>query len=153
MRTVTAKLTLKKSAPVAIGKVIMPTTQLTAPITLTGLVKPGEQVGRTLGFPTANLELDATKLTLQPGVYAGWSTIHQQRHWCLPYFGPRLVFGETHDVFEVYIGDFSGDLYGQIIQVELTHWLRPPVPFSSLEALRTQLELDKANGRAVLGVT
>lgn len=121
------------------------------PIHLTGTVEHGEKVGRTIGFPTANLELKETPTDLRPGVYFGRCEIVGETgtYWCLPYFGPRTIFGETQPVFEVYIYNFDQQLYGKELKVTLLAFSRPPAPaelVNSLAKLATLLESDKQHG-------
>lgn len=121
------------------------------PLTVSGIVVHGDKVGRTLGFPTANLTL-SNPLNIETGVYAGTTkTAHDEGlRQSLIYYGPRLIFGEQQVSFEVYLYDFTGDLYGQPLAVTLTHFIRPPQPFTTLPALQLQMEQDKAVGLACL---
>lgn len=126
--------------------------KLTEPFLVTGKVIPGDQQGRTIGFPTANLDVDLDPAQLAPGVYKSICTIgesaDQEKNYVgLAYFGPRLVFGEKRNNFEVFLVDFSGSLYEQTLQVELTHFIREPLPFESMEKLKIQLEDDLAQAQ------
>jgi riboflavin kinase / FMN adenylyltransferase len=111
-----------------------------------GMVIAGDKVGRTIGFPTANLKLEIESITLEPGVYLGTCEVNQQTYSCLPYFGPRSVMGETKNCFEVYIYDFDQDIYGEQLTVRPQHFIRPPLQLNSLAELKAQLEADKAAG-------
>ena len=101
----------------------------------------GEAVGRTIGFPTANLRLTA-KPRCRQGVYVALVTIEQQKYLGLAYFGPRYIFGEKQDSFEVYIFNFKQDIYGQALKVELLKFLRVPQRVSGLEKLKVLLTQD-----------
>jgi riboflavin kinase/FMN adenylyltransferase len=126
------------------------------PLTIIGKVIHGEQVGRTIGFPTANLDNVPNREELQPGVYLGICSIYNgdKLAWekvpCLPYFGPRHIFGETHDVFEVYLYDFDQPIYEYTMEVTLTHFIREPKQITSLDELKNQLEQDKQTGLKLL---
>ncbi len=117
-----------------------------------GKVIKGDAVGRTIGFPTANLDQIPDDQDLKPGVYLGHCQIAQlpTTYSCLIYFGPRLIFGETKNSFEVYIYDFHTDLYGQTLIVRVGQFIRPPMKFANLEALKTQLQKDREHGRLLL---
>jgi riboflavin kinase/FMN adenylyltransferase len=133
---------------------------LPKPLHFHGQIQRGEQIGRTIGFPTANFDTLPDEKTVKLGVYVGSCQVVSQpstsqqsesrqratSHLCLPYFGPRLVFGETRNVFEVYIYDFDQEIYDCEIEVRLCAFIRPPISFRSLEALREQLEQDRHKG-------
>jgi riboflavin kinase / FMN adenylyltransferase len=122
------------------------------PFTITGTVVSGEKVGRTIGFPTANLNNVPTRGELKPGVYLGTCSIYQKDklRWkdlpCLPYFGPRFIFGEEHDVFEVYLYNFESKIYDHTMVVTLIHYIREPKKVSDLVELKKLLETDKKTG-------
>lgn len=115
--------------------------------TFAGTVIHGEKVGRTIEFPTANLDFVPSEVILKVGVYFGSCTVNGNTFDCLPYFGPRLIFGEVNNIFEVYIFDFAEEIYDQKIEIHITDFLRSPVKVNSLEALKALLENDKANGQ------
>jgi riboflavin kinase / FMN adenylyltransferase len=133
----------------------MPPNTVVKPFTVIGKVTHGEEVGRTIGFPTANINNVPEREELKPGVYAGVCSIYDgaklrwERLPCLPYFGPRHIFGETHDVFEVYIYNFDQTIYDHNMEVTLTHFIREPKEIKSLQELQTQLEADKRQGLAL----
>jgi riboflavin kinase/FMN adenylyltransferase len=130
-----------------------PARELRAPIEAAGLVVHGEKVGRTIGFPTANLDISTeVASTLEPGVYFGTCRISgKTQTWsCLPYFGPRFIFGEKNNVFEVFIYDFNQNIYDQMVEVTLTHYLRGPMDIRSLEHLQQQLTIDKETGKTLI---
>ncbi len=123
---------------------------MTLPQTISGKVIHGEEVGRTIGFPTANLDVNPSEENIDAGVYFGKCQIGDETYFCLPYFGPRLIFGETKNVFEVYIFDFDQKIYDQTVTVQLIKFMRPPVQVHSLAELKELLETDKANGRLLI---
>ncbi|MDQ3008575.1 MAG: riboflavin kinase [bacterium] len=121
------------------------------PISFTGEVIHGDQAGRTIGYPTANLRLPQPP-SIEPATYCGICSIESQTvlHPCMIYYGQRYMFGELHNSFEVHIFDFNEDIYGQTVTVELSHLLRQNIPFRDLATLRLQLIEDEAQSRALL---
>jgi riboflavin kinase / FMN adenylyltransferase len=114
-------------------------------------VTEGDKRGRTLGFPTANLKLEGT---LPPafGVYAVRAYIRGlgQPHDGVANYGLRPTFEAPYPLLEVHLFDFVGDLYGQLLRVELISYLRPEQKFSGLEALKAQLVADREAAKAIL---
>lgn len=106
-------------------------------------VETGAKVGRTINFPTANLNPAVMPQTANKGVYAAWVKFNNKIYKGALYFGPRLVLGETMDVLEIYLLNFSQDIYGEILFFKLDKFIRPPSDFSNLEELKKQLEKDK----------
>lgn len=112
-----------------------------------GTVVEGRQVGRTIGFPTANLAIEEPyKLILPQGIYAARVVPPLEGGWsdAMLYIGqrPTLEHGGLQTV-EVNIIDFSGDLYGQTLSVEVVDFIRADKKLENLEALKTQIEQDK----------
>lgn len=124
------------------------------PYALSGVVIRGEQFGRTLGFPTANL--DVRGLLLPPlGVYAARALRPDgSLHPCVLNIGRRpTVKPEAPTVtFEVHLLDFDGDLYGEELEIEFVARLRPERRFPSLDALKAQIASDAAAARALPGL-
>lgn len=118
---------------------------LTSPYTLTGTVVHGHQMGRTIGFPTANIKQNhPPKLCPLEGVYAVEADIADgSRHKGMLYIGNRPTLDNGEKTIEVHILDFEGDLYNQAITVRFLSSIRPSIRFASIEALRLQLEEDK----------
>ena len=114
---------------------------------LQGRVVHGFQNGTRIGFPTANLQLDAEKLVPMNGAYSVSVTIGGETdpHPGMLNIGhrPTLDNGDARSI-EVHIFDWHGDLYGQQLRVELADFLRPERKFQSVADLRGQLEADKA---------
>lgn len=118
-----------------------------------GPVIGGEQRGRELGYPTANMSID----DLHPpafGVYAVLVDVlegpHQGQYHGVASLGVRPMFGENRPNLETFVFDFSGDLYGTQLSVALIEHLRGEEKFDSLEALITQMDRDSAQARAIL---
>lgn len=114
--------------------------------TLHGTVVHGDKIGRTLGFPTANLQIDAGyKLIPAPGIYAAYAYSPQfERKAALVYIGTRPTLGKEQDKpnVEVFLLDFAGELYQAPLRVELLKKLRDDQKFDSLESLRSQIQKD-----------
>lgn len=119
------------------------------PLTVTGIVERGNRDGTKLGFPTANLRLDAP-LNLEHGVYAARVLLKKEMLPSVLHFGPRLVFNETTPLFEVHILHPVPDLYGKRLRVTLTHFIRKTMQFASLKDLVVQMEQDKREAFALL---
>lgn len=111
---------------------------------LSGTVVSGNRLGRTIGFPTANLQIDAPyKLVPAAGVYAVWSIIDGQRVNGMMNIGYRPTIGGKERSIETYFFDFSGDLYKRPLQIHLVERVRDEQSFGSVDALRLQLQQDE----------
>lgn len=121
--------------------------------TFSGTVVKGDQIGRTLGFPTANIHIaDPFKLILPQGIYAAKITLGNkvQKNGAL-YIGERpSVTPSGKRVIEVNIFDLNEDLYGQEITVEVLAFIRPDKKMDGMEALKQQIAADKAEIEAML---
>ena len=115
-----------------------------------GKVQQGKKLGRTLGFPTANLVLpEYTRLT--NGIYAVRVRRHDgSLHDGVASFGRRPTFDNGTELFETFLFDFDDDLYGENISVSLFGYLRGEEKFSSAEALVEQMKKDESEARALL---
>ncbi|MGY9049202.1 riboflavin biosynthesis protein RibF [Puniceibacterium antarcticum] len=118
-----------------------------------GKVITGEQRGRELGYPTANMSIDG----LHPpkfGVYAVLVEVmdgpHKGRYQGAASIGVRPMFGINTANLETFLLDFSGDLYGATLSVALVHYLRGEEKFDSLDALITQMDADVTRTRQIL---
>ncbi|KZL49644.1 bifunctional riboflavin kinase/FAD synthetase [Nodularia spumigena CS-591/12] len=120
------------------------------PYTLIGTVVTGQKMGRTIGFPTANLQLPNDKFVPRQGVYAVRAAILSQTpDATTPYqnlgvmnIGNRPTVNGSNLSVEVHLFDWSSDLYGKQLAVQLVEFLRPEQKFPSLEDLKTQIQLD-----------
>src|SRR5580698_52205 len=120
------------------------------PYRMLGRVVHGRQLGRTLGFPTANLRLMRRKPPLW-GILAVW--VHGIDSRPLPgvaSLGTRPTVNGTEPLLEAHVFDFAGDLYGRAIEVEFVAKLRDEVKFDSLDAMTVQMQIDAARAREVL---
>ena len=123
---------------------------------LTGRVVAGQQLGRTIGYPTANLELtEPLKLVPARGIYAVWAiTAAGGRYAAMLSIGVRPTVGEgLAQTIEVNLLDFSANLYGQLLTLEFVAWLRAEEKYEGLEALKAQLARDAQATRAALGLS
>ena len=120
---------------------------------MAGQVVTGDRRGRTLGFPTANVNISMAMAHPADGIYATWAVVDGERRPSATSIGVRPTFGLTERLVEVYILDFDGDLYGQELEVEFVDKLRDQETFSSLEALVDQINLDVANTRETLAIS
>lgn len=123
------------------------------PHAVTGPVIQGDQRGRTLGYPTANLAF-GEQIVPAYGVYAARVSVLEGPH-CGTYpavasIGERPTFGTNAPNFEVHLFDFAGDLYGAPIVAELIAFLRGEVAYEGPEALIAQMDRDSAEARAIL---
>jgi FAD synthase len=114
------------------------------------VVSHGDKSGRKIGFPTINLDPAVVPQDTPQGVYASRLKIVDREYLGALYFGPRLVKGETHNVLEIFILDFSAEIYGQTVQFSLGKFIRPVLHFNSLEELQQQLQKDIAAVRVAL---
>lgn len=126
---------------VARGDLIRAGGMLGRPFSLAGEVVRGTGKGVGLGFPTANLDVEG--LVRPPvGVYAAATTMGRERFLSVASLGTRPTFGNGPFVAEVHIVGFSGDLYGQTLDVELTGFIRPQKDFASPNELAAQIRKD-----------
>jgi riboflavin kinase/FMN adenylyltransferase len=125
------------------GELDAASQMLGRPYSLSGTVLTGDQLGRRLGFPTANL--DVARLVLPPnGVYAARTTVSGMRHRSVLNLGlrPTVQTGALERRCEVHVLDFAGYLYDQEVEVEFVAKLRDEVKFASLDELKAQIAAD-----------
>ena len=126
-------------------------TRLGRPYSARGVVVRGEQRGRDLGFPTANLSIDATEKLLPPsGIYAVRGVLKRGVFAGALHLGPRPTFQGSPPSIELYLLDFDGEIYGEEVRVDFIRLLRPVRAFGSVASLIRQMELDVAEVRRVL---
>ena len=118
-----------------------------------GRVEHAAGVGKSLGYPTANLPL-ADYLRPTPGIYAAFAGIEDGKrtewHPAAAYFGRRPTLGEHALGLEAYLIDFAGELYGRHLRLALVDYLRPDATFAGLDALKAQIGDDVARARRIL---
>src|SRR6185312_413416 len=114
-----------------------------------GRIERGDQRGRQIGFPTANVALGASQRPLRGG-YAVFAELGGRRYEAIANLGLRPTFGGLADRLEVHLFDFSGDIYGKRLCVDFVAYLRPEQKFSGLDALKAQIEADSVTTRKIL---
>ncbi|MCF6129338.1 bifunctional riboflavin kinase/FAD synthetase [Flavobacterium sp. AS60] len=127
------------------GNIELTTTYLGYNYSLSGIISKGKQLGRTIGYPTANIKIEEDyKLIPLNGVYVAKSILNGQIVFGMMNIGTRPTVDGTTQTIEINFFDFKQDLYGQKITVSLLHRMRSEQKFESLDALRNQLSIDKA---------
>lgn len=138
---------------IAEGEVERVAEELGRPFRLEGHVVKGAGRGRSLGIPTANLELPPKMILPKVGVYAGWMEQGGERHPAVINVGFNPTFEDrSAPIVEVHALDFDADLYGQVVGVEFTHRLRDELKFTDGESLMVEIRKDIAKARELLGV-
>ena len=132
------------------GKVRQAAALLGRPYALRGKVVQGEARGRTLGFPTANLDPPPEKLIPARGVYAVKVSWRGQNLSGVMNIGEKPTFGGHRLSLEVHLFDFEEDLYGEMLEVEFIEFLRPEIKFPSPAALIQQIAKDCQKAREIL---
>ena len=126
---------------------------LGAPFPTSGRVVQGDALGRKLGFPTANLDIeDSLKLLPAQGVYAVWCQT-PDGIWrpAMANVGQRPTVSDREETtLEVHVIDGEGDWYGQLLHLRWVHWMRGEVKFASQEELIEALHLDRTKARSLL---
>ncbi len=126
---------------------------LTRPFAIQGVVQHGDKLGREIGYPTANLDM-GNYVRPAYGIYAVRGRLADGRVVDgAANLGVRPTFDPPKELLEPYFFDFSGDLYGECIEVELIEYLRPEAKFDTLDALKAQMAADCDWAREVLAAT
>jgi riboflavin kinase/FMN adenylyltransferase len=119
--------------------------------TLTGNVVQGDRLGRTIGFPTANLDIpESYKLIPADGIYAVWAEVSGVRHRGMLYIGNRPVVNGRFRNIEVNLFDFDSDIYGKEVTVHIKSRIRDDRNVGSMEELRLLLEEDRRSATKIL---
>ena len=117
---------------------------------LRGEVVMGQQRGRTIGVPTANLQVWEEKIIPASGVYASWALVGEQRYMAAANIGTRPTFAGDSLSIEAHILDFDGDIYGETLALDFVQRLRAERKFAGFEELVAQIRADIAETRALL---
>ena len=118
---------------------------------LTGTIIKGKQLGRTIGFPTANLKIEENyKLIPRNGVYIVSSFINNERFFGMMNIGYNPTVGGENQSIEINFFDFNQDLYHQKITVSILQRIRSEQKFESVSLLKTQLEIDETTARTFI---
>jgi riboflavin kinase/FMN adenylyltransferase len=116
-----------------------------------GKVIKGKQLGRTIGFPTANIVLiESYKLIPKNGVYIVYSTLNNKRIYGMMNIGYNPTVGENNKTIEVHFFDLNEDLYDKIVTVSIVKFIRTEEKFESIDALKMQLNKDREFSKSYL---
>ncbi len=110
---------------------------------ISGVIVYGDQRGRTLGFPTANISISQNRVHPADGVYAAWAEVEGQRFPAVVNIGVRPTVNGGHRTIEAHIIDFDDDIYGRCLQLSFVARLRDEMKFSGLDALKAQIARDR----------
>jgi len=112
---------------------------------LQGPVVHGKQLGRTIGFPTLNVQVPEECLFPRKGVYCGYAAIEGEKglYSCISNIGTKPTVNGTVLCLESYLLGYAGDAYGRQARIDFRHFLRPEQKFDSLDALKAQITADK----------
>lgn len=124
------------------GEIVKANEMLGERFFLLGKVEKDRQVGRTIGFPTANIAYPKEKFPLKKGVYETRTEVNGKTYKGITNYGARPTFGDESVWTETYLDGFDGDLYGKTLKVEFVRFLREITKFESAEALKAQLQED-----------
>ena len=126
---------------------------LGTPYSLTGTVVHGLKLGRTLGYPTANIQVtEDYKLIPKDGVYAVYSYIGSRKVYGMMSIGKNPTIERKGASIEVYFFDFNGDLYDQKLTIEFVQYLREEQKFATIDLLKKQLQDDETAARKAIAV-
>ena len=118
---------------------------------LTGIVSKGKQLGRTIGFPTANIKIvEEYKLIPQNGVYIVQINLDGITYYGMMNIGTRPTVDGTTQTIEIHFFDFNKDIYNQKITVSLLKWMRSEQKFETVDALKKQLNKDKQTAQVFI---
>ncbi|EFO80333.1 riboflavin biosynthesis protein RibF [Oscillochloris trichoides DG-6] len=134
----------------ATGHVERAAMLLGRPFGLRGTVVPGDQRGRVIGFPTANLEISPNHVMPADGVYACRVLLDGMSLPAVTNVGLRPTFGMIQRTVEAHLLDWSGDIYGRTLQITFLHRLRSEQKFAGIEALIAQIRQDAEQARRLL---
>ena len=122
-------------------------------VSLSGKIVHGKSIGRTIGFPTANVEVnEGYKLLPKNGVYLIQSIINKKQVFGMMNIGVKPTLIESSKTIEINFFDFEGDLYDRNIRVDIKQFIRDEVRFESLELLKSQIQKDKINCNSIIDI-
>ena len=131
------------------------------PWEVVGRVRSGARIGRTMGFPTANLAVERL-FRPSPGIYAVWAGVQRAgAHWdtepdwhpAAAYLGRRPTFDKTEELLEAHLLDFAGDIYGRRLRIAFVEHIRGDRKFDGMEDLKAQIDKDCIRAREILSAT
>lgn len=132
------------------GKIEKANEYLVGSYFIEGSVLPDRGVGRTIGFPTANIKCPSEKILLKEGVYFGHIYIENKKYVCVINYGARPTFALDDFTVEVHVIDYCGDLYGKTLCVCFDGYMRDIVKFADKNQLTEQIEKDVASAKEKL---
>jgi riboflavin kinase/FMN adenylyltransferase len=135
---------------VTIGEMEMANRLLGREYSMSGPVEAGDRIGRTLGFPTANIGIEPNKLVPALGAYAGRAKAPEGDFIAALSVGYRPTFGGTQLRVEAFLLDFEGDLYQQRLELRFIRYLHPDIAFPTVADLVQQLKRDVAETRRIV---
>jgi riboflavin kinase/FMN adenylyltransferase len=137
---------------VTVGKVEEAARLMGHPYRLQGLVSHGDQRGRGIGFPTANLEYAREKVMPAGGIYACWAYLGDEKYKAAVNLGTNPTFTPDKQTLnvEAYLLDFNRDIYGEMMQLEFMTRLRNELKYDSVDALIKQIHMDVEQTRRIL---
>jgi len=138
---------------ITVGKVAEAAHLLGHPYQLQGLVAHGDQRGRTIGFPTANLNYAREKVVPAGGIYACWAYVGDEKHQAAVNIGTNPTFTPDKQTvnLEAYLLDFNRDIYDAMVNLEFVARLRDELKYESVDALVKQIHKDVEQTRTILG--
>lgn len=132
------------------GDIIKANQLLGYPYTITGEVVHGKALGRTLGFPTANIKAETDRVYPPNGVYATIISVYNEQYLGITNIGYNPTVSGKIKTIETHILDFDKVIYGEKIEIALYQFMRPEKKFNSLSDLTKQLTKDKENAKNIL---
>jgi len=137
---------------IAVGKVAEAARLLGHPYSLQGAVMRGDQRGRKIGYPTANLETAPDKLIPAGGIYACWAVVNDEKHRAAVNIGTNPTFTPDKQTLsvEAYLLDFDRDIYDEVARLDFVERLRDELKFDSVEALVEQIGRDVEQTRQIM---
>lgn len=128
------------------GEIGIANQYLTIPFFINGIVVKGKQLGKSIGYPTANIEIPETyKLTPKNGVYVIKATHCNQPYFGMLNIGNRPTVNGKNKTIEAHLFNFDANIYGEDIKIEFLYFLREEEKFSSVDLLKKQLGIDQKN--------
>ena len=120
---------------------------------MSGRIVHGNSIGRTLGFPTANIEVkEEYKLLPKNGVYLIQSIIEHNEYFGMMNIGIKPTINKNSKTIEVNFFEFEGNLYNKKITVSIKQFIRDEIKFDSLELLKSQIQKDKVNCNSIIDI-
>ena len=128
------------------GNIDVCNTYLGYSFNINGIVVKGKSIGKSIGFPTANINIaEEYKIIPKNGVYLVLCFFERNKHHGMMNIGFNPTFGSNKKTIEVNIFDFSKDLYGKNIKIEFLKFIRDEIKFDNVKMLKTQLNIDREN--------